>query len=173
MDKLKKVINLIKLLFSGKLTKKILPFIIILILYRVFGVFGLILSLVATVIIDAVSSINIKQILRFVIPTFIVCITFVACVTPKSVVNTFYSISKMTFISKDSVTSQTLKRMIAKSEIPPLNKFAKSYFKNTEENKINAYYVYYDSLSSKLFNIKELTNNKDTSYIVETKALEK
>ena len=43
--------------------------------------------------------------------------------------------------------------------------------KNPEENKFNAYYVYYDSLTNKLYNVKELINNCDTTYILEKKIL--
>lgn len=43
--------------------------------------------------------------------------------------------------------------------------------KNPEENKFNAYYVYYDSLTNKLYNVKELINNRDTTYILEKKIL--
>ena len=43
--------------------------------------------------------------------------------------------------------------------------------KNTEENKVNAYYVYYDSLTNKLYNVKELINSRDTAYVLEEKIL--
>ena len=42
---------------------------------------------------------------------------------------------------------------------------------NVEENKVNAYYVYYDSLTNKLYNVKELINNCDTTYVLEEKIL--
>ena len=41
--------------------------------------------------------------------------------------------------------------------------------KNPEENKFNTYYLYYDSITNKLYNVKELINNRDTTYILEKK----
>lgn len=74
-------------------------------------------------------------------------------------------------ISKDTISVNDYRYMADTNKIPALSKFSKTYLKNTEENKVNAYYVYYDSLSNKLYNMKELINSRDTAYVLEEKTL--
>lgn len=75
----------------------------------------------------------------------------------------------MTIVNKDTVNVKDYYNMVKNKYIPSLNKFNKFYLKNEEENKTNAYYIYYDTINTKLYNVKELIENKDTLYIIEKK----
>lgn len=92
----------------------------------------------------------------------------VSCSTPKE---TVYSISNMVKVNKDTISSNVYREKVTKHQLPPISKFSKTYLMNMEENRVNAYYVYYDSLKHELYNVKELISNKDTTYIVEKKLM--
>lgn len=177
MDKLKKIWNFAKCSLSGNLTKKTLLIIVVLLMYKILGIIGLIISLLIAMGMDTCQSTSLKDVFIFFKGTFfpimIIGIMLVGCATSKTIKNDVYSISRMTIISKDTITSNTYREMVTKNELPSLTKFAKTCLRNTEENKTNTYYVYYDSVSSKLFNVKEIINNRDTTYIVEKKLFKK
>ena len=104
-------------------------------------------------------------------PVVLIMLLFTACGTGKIITNGYYAISQMIKISKDTISVNDYRYMIDTNKIPALSKFSKTYLKNPEENKVNAYYVYYDSLTNKLYNVKELINNRDTTYVLEEKIL--
>lgn len=177
MDKIKKIWNFAKCSLSGDLTKKTLLIIAVLLMYKILGIIGLVISVFIAMGMDTCQSTSLKDVFIFFKGTFfpimIIGVMLVGCAVSKTVKNDAYSISRMTILSKDTITFNDYREMVAKSELPPLTKFAKTYLRNTEENKNNAYYVYYDSISSKLFNVKEIINNRDTTYIVEKKLFKK
>jgi hypothetical protein len=177
MDKLKKILNFAKCSLSGDLTKKTLLIIAVLLMYKILGIIGLVISVFIAMGMDTCQTTSLKDVFIFFKGTFfpimIIGVMLVGCTVSKTVKNDVYSISRMTILSKDTITSKAYREMVAKSELPSLTKFAKTYLRNTEENKNNAYYVYYDSISSKLFNVKEIINNRDTTYIVEKKLFKK
>ena len=104
-------------------------------------------------------------------PVVLIILAFISCGTDKIITNGYYAISQMIKVSKDTLSVNDYRYMIDTNKIPALSKFSKTYLKNTEENKVNAYYVYYDSLANKLYNVKELINNRDTTYVLEEKIL--
>ena len=176
MNKIFEMLNFIKDNLNGNATKFVLGVIFTLAMYKLLNIFGLILCLLFAIGIDVCNTTNIKQIYNFFktkfFPILIIALLITGCHTHKEYIsNNVYGISHMSIASKDTITNQTLKEMVSKKEMPPLNKFSKSVLKNTEENKVNNYYVYYDSKTNKLFNVKELINNNDTTYVVEKKLI--
>ena len=114
---------------------------------------------------------NFSFIKNKIFPVVLIILAFTSCGTDKIITNGYYAISQMIKVSKDTLSSNDYRYMIDTNKIPALSKFSKTYLKNTEENKVNAYYVYYDSLTNKLYNVKELINNRDTTYVLEEKIL--
>ena len=114
---------------------------------------------------------NFSFIKNKIFPIVLIILAFTSCGTDKIITNGYYAISQMIKISKDTLSANDYHNLINTNKIPALSKFSKTYMKNTEENKFNAYYVYYDSLTNKLYNVKELINNRDTTYILEKKIL--
>ena len=106
-----------------------------------------------------------------IFPVVLIILAFTSCGTDKIITNGYYAISQMIKVSKDTLSVNDYRYMIDTNKIPALSKFSKTYLKNPEENKVNAYYVYYDSLTNKLYNVKELINNRDTTYVLEEKIL--
>ena len=177
MEKLKELFNFIKNNLNGETTKKTLLVILIIIMYKILGILGLALSLLAAIGVDIYGTANLKDVYTFFktkfFPIMVIGLILVGCAASKSINNSAYSISRMTIVSKDTISSKVYRVMVSKNEIPSLDKFAKTHLRNIEENKVNAYYVYYDSISSKLFNVKEIICHKDTTYILEKKLFRK
>ena len=114
---------------------------------------------------------NFSFIKNKIFPVLLIILAFTSCGTDKIITNGYYAISQMIKVSKDTLSVNDYRYMIDTNKIPALSKFSKTYLKNPEENKVNAYYVYYDSLTNKLYNVKELINNCDTTYVLEEKIL--
>lgn len=106
-----------------------------------------------------------NKFLSLLVFTFII----ISCSSHKNITESYYSASIMRQISKDTVSSKEYRAMVCSKKIPSLSKFSKTHLKNIEENKVNAYYVYYDSVKCNLYNVKELINNRDTAYVIEKK----
>lgn len=173
MDKIKEIFNFIKNHLNGKCTKATIGIILILLMVKFLGIVGILLSLLIAIGIDVCQTTNIKTIFSFFknrfFPLFIVCMLIASCCAERKVLNSIYSISKMTIVNKDTVNIKDYYDMVKNKNIPSLKKFNKFYLKNEEENKTNAYYIYYDTINTKLYNVKELIENKDTLYIIEKK----
>lgn len=114
---------------------------------------------------------NFSFIKNKIFPVLLIILAFTSCGTDKIITDGYYAISQMIKVSKDTLSINDYRYMIDTNKIPALSKFSKTYLKNPEDNKVNAYYVYYDSLTNKLYNVKELINNRDTTYILEEKIL--
>ena len=84
----------------------------------------------------------------------------------------FTNIRNIRYISKDSIKSVSLTDTLKRNNLPSLDEFGKSYFKDVNLNKFNTFYVYYDSISGRMFTIKEVINDNDTIYIMEKKDFE-
>ena len=114
---------------------------------------------------------NFSFIKNKIFPVLLIILAFTSCGTDKIITNGYYAISQMIKVSKDTLSVNDYRYMIDTNKIPALSKFSKTYLKNPEDNKVNAYYVYYYSLTNKLYNVKELINNCDTTYVLEEKIL--
>jgi hypothetical protein len=177
MNKLQKIYNFLKTWFGGNTTKRVLSVCFILLLYKLLGVFGLILCILIAMCIDLCDRLQVFELYKIMRKLFLVVVVvgvaFISCNTTKTVTRTAYSVSHITYLSKDTVTAKTYRQMVGQKEIPSLTKFAKTYLKDFEENKTHAHYAYYDTLTSQLINIKELIQNKDTTYVIEKKTYRK
>lgn len=177
MEKIKELFNFIKKNLNGETTKQTLLVILVITMYKILGILGLALSLLAAIGVDIYGVPNLKGVYVFfktkILPIMVIGLILVGCAASKSINDKVYSISQMAIVSKDTISSKVYRVMVSKNEIPSLDKFAKVHLRNIEENKVNAYYVYYDSISSKLFNVKEVISRKDTIYILEKKLFRK
>lgn len=177
MNKLQKIYKFLKTWFGGNATKRVLSVCFILFLYKLLGIFGLILCTLIAMCIDLCERLQVFELYKIMKKLFLVMvvvgIAFISCNTAQTVQPTAYSVSHITYLSKDTVSAKAYQRMVLQKEIPSLAKFAKTYLKDFEENKTHAHYVYYDTLASKLINIKELIQNKDTTYVIEKKTYRK
>lgn len=175
MNKLTEIFSFIKNNLNGEYTRAFLIAAAALILYKFFGILGLIIGLVLSIAFDVCNTTNLSTIYAFIkdkfFPVALIMLLFTACGTEKIITNGYYAISQMIKISKDTISVNDYRYMIDTNKIPALSKFSKTYLKNPEENKMNTYYVYYDSLTNKLYNVKELINNCDTTYVLEEKIL--
>ena len=174
MNKLKEFLSLMKDNLNGKFTHIFIVVILTLLIYKILGIIGLIVAFIISIGIDACDTFNLKDIYTFFknkfFPIIAIALLIVSCGTSKTV-SDIYSMSHMVLISKDTISSTVYHQMVKNNEIPPIDKFSKSYLKNDEEKIVNAYYLYFDSISGKLFNIKEIIMKKDTSYILEKKII--
>ena len=84
----------------------------------------------------------------------------------------FTNVRNIHYVSKDSIKSVSLTDTLKANNLPSLSEFDKSYFKDVKLNKFNTFYVYYDSITNRMFTIKEVINNSDTIYILEKKDFE-
>lgn len=177
MNKLQKIYKFLKTWFGGKATKTVLSVCFILVLYKLVGVFGLILCILIAMCIDMCDRLQVFELYKVMKKLFLVVVVvgigFVSCNTAQTVQPTVYSVSHITYLSKDTVSAKAYKQMVLQKEIPSLDKFAKTYLKDFEENKTHTHYVYYDTLASQLINIKELIQDKDTTYVIEKKTYRK
>lgn len=175
MNKLTEIFSFIKNNLNGEYTHTFLIATLALILFKILGVVGLFIGLILTIAFDTCNTTNLSTIYTFIkskfFPVVLIILVFTSCGTNKIISNGYYAISQMIKISKDTLSANDYHNLINTNKIPALSKFSKTYMKNTEENKFNAYYVYYDSLTNKLYNVKELINNRDTTYILEKKIL--
>ena len=84
----------------------------------------------------------------------------------------FTNVRNIHYVSKDSIKSVSLIDTLKRNNLPNLNEFGKSYFKDVNLNKFSTFYVYYDSVNNRMFTIKEVINDNDTIYIMEKKDFE-
>lgn len=175
MNKLKEFLSLMRDNLNGKFTHIFIVVILTLLIYKILGIIGLIVAFIISIGIDACDTFNLKDIYTFFknkfFPIIAITLLIVSCGTSIKTVSDIYSMSHMVLISKDTISSTVYHQMVKNNEIPPIDKFSKSYLKNDEEKIVNAYYLYFDSISGKLFNIKEIIMKKDTSYILEKKII--
>lgn len=168
-------LGFIKENLNGKNTHIFIVVVLTLLLYKILGFLGLLIGFMIAIGSDVCGTFNLKNIYDFFkmkfFPFLLITFIITSCGANKNVLDTQYSVSQMLQISKDTVSSQEYRNMVSNNQIPLLSKFSKSYLKNTEENKVNTYYVYYDYSSCKLFNVKELINRCDTLYIIEQKLI--
>lgn len=176
MNKFKDILNFIKNNLNGEKTKIALLVIFIFIMFKLLGIVGLFLCLILAIGADVCNTTDFTAIYIFFKNKFFLCtimvIMLVSCGSSNKVTSDAnYGISYMKLISKDTIANDKIKHMVIEKQMPPLSKFSKSYLKNTEENKYNVYYVYYDSIHYTLYNMKELVNQQDTLYIMEKKIM--
>ena len=175
MNKRTEIFSFIKDNLNGEYTRAFLIAAVALMLYNFFGIIGLFIGLILSIAFDICHTTDLSVIYTFIkekfFPILLIMLLFTACGTDKIITNGYYAISQMIKISKDTISVNDYRYMVDTNKIPALSKFSKTYLKNTEENKVNAYYVYYDSLTNKLYNVKELISSRDTAYVLEEKIL--
>ena len=110
--------------------------------------------------------------LKCLLVLFALGLIMFSCCETKKISEYGINVTKVQLEAYDTISSQSLNKMIIEKKIPSLDKWQTTELTNYEENTTYVFYFYYDKEHEKMMSLKRLINNKkDTAYVYVSKML--